>query len=576
MSDDFDEIISEFLTEAEESLDKIDPLFVEIEKKGYDKDLLNEIFRIMHTIKGAAGFLGFQQVVDVAHSAENVLKKLRDGEITFTKELIDVILHSVDMLRILLEHIKLKDGEQEDISSLLKDLDALLTDGQEACEVHCQTIETESTVENTTEQASVSGEIVEKICHVNETKEKVQPERRESQQTLRVDVSKLDKVMDLTGEVVLVRNRLLNIVSYLELKYSDDPFVHNLFETVSFLDLVTSDMQIAVMKMRMQPIKKVFGKFPRLVRDISGSLGKEVNLKISGEDTEVDKSVIEHIGDPLVHIIRNSIDHGIEPMDDRRLKGKDEKGLIEIMAYQKGNQIVIEVRDDGKGIDLNKVKEKAISKGLITLEEAGRMSENEIINLIFQPGFSTVDVATELSGRGVGMDVVKTNISRLNGYVEVNTKKGEGTCFKIIIPLTLAIIQVLMVGAGKAQYAIPLTNIEETLKISKKDITGVAGTNVINIRGRVLPIYELSLITGINGSNDDPYRYVVVVSIGEVKFCLALDELLGQEEIVIKNIDGLQTDSSYVLGATITGEGKVVLILDPAGISRYKLGLIKN
>jgi two-component system chemotaxis sensor kinase CheA len=571
MSDDLDEIISEFLTEAEESLDKIDPLFVEIEKKGHDKDLLNEIFRIMHTLKGAAGFLGFQQIVDVAHSAENVLKKLRDGEITFTKNLTDVILHSVDMLRLLLDHIKSKDGEQEDITYLLKDLDALLQKDSEASQISTQHSENEN-IESSIPDAKIN----ETTCQINEEKEKIAPEKRECQQTLRVDVNKLDKVMDLTGEVVLVRNRLLNIVNFLELKYADDPIVQNLFETVSFLDLVTSDMQIAVMKMRMQPIKKVFGKFPRLVRDISNSLGKEVTLKVSGEDTEVDKSVIEHIGDPLVHIIRNSVDHGIEHVDVRRANGKDEKGTIEISAYQKGNQIVIEVKDDGKGIDLNKVKEKAITKGLITIEEAGRMSENEAINLIFQPGFSTVDIATELSGRGVGMDVVKTNISKLNGYVEVSTKKGEGTCFKIIIPLTLAIIQVLMVRAGKSYYAIPLSNIEETLKISKKDMTSVAGQNIVNIRGRVLPIYELSAITGGNGADNEPQRYVVVIALGETKFCLALDELLGQEEIVIKNIDGLQTDSSYVLGATITGEGKVVLILDPAGISRYKLGLINT
>ncbi|NWF97640.1 MAG: chemotaxis protein CheA [Nitrospirae bacterium] len=571
MSDDLDEIISEFLTEAEESLDKIDPLFVEIEKKGHDKDLLNEIFRIMHTLKGAAGFLGFQQIVDVAHSAENVLKKLRDGEITFTKNLTDVILHSVDMLRLLLDHIKSKDGEQEDITYLLKDLDALLQKDSEASQISTQHSENEN-IESSIPDAKIN----ETTCQINEEKEKIAPEKRECQQTLRVDVNKLDKVMDLTGEVVLVRNRLLNIVNFLELKYADDPIVQNLFETVSFLDLVTSDMQIAVMKMRMQPIKKVFGKFPRLVRDISNSLGKEVTLKVSGEDTEVDKSVIEHIGDPLVHIIRNSVDHGIEHVDVRRANGKDEKGTIEISAYQKGNQIVIEVKDDGKGIDLNKVKEKAITKGLITIEEAGRMSDNEAINLIFQPGFSTVDIATELSGRGVGMDVVKTNISKLNGYVEVSTKKGEGTCFKIIIPLTLAIIQVLMVRAGKSYYAIPLSNIEETLKISKKDMTSVAGQNIVNIRGRVLPIYELSAITGGNGADNEPQRYVVVIALGETKFCLALDELLGQEEIVIKNIDGLQTDSSYVLGATITGEGKVVLILDPAGISRYKLGLINT
>jgi two-component system, chemotaxis family, sensor kinase CheA len=586
MSDDFDEIITEFITEAEESLDKVDPLFVEIETKGQDKDILNEIFRIMHTLKGAAGFLGFQQIVDVAHHGEHILKKLREGEITFTKHLTDVILKSVDMLRLLLEHIKYKDGEEEDIAPLLEELDAVLRNESDPAPESQPVIPAASSVtneeiqetisEHEPEPAIVPAQSPEKSCVLHEEKEKTVPDRKEYNQTLRVDISKLDKVMDLTGEVVLVRNRLLNIVNYLETKYSDDPFIQNLFETVSFLDLVTSDMQIAVMKMRMQPIRKVFGKFPRLVRDMSGGLGKDVNLSIYGEETEVDKSVIEHIGDPLVHIIRNSIDHGLEFPDERRAKGKDEKGQIEIHAYQKGNQIVIEVADDGKGINMERVKRKAVANGLIAEEEAVKMTDNEAINLIFLPGFSTVEVATELSGRGVGMDVVKTNISKLNGYVEVNTKKDAGTTFKIIIPLTLAIIQVLMVRSGKSHYAIPLTNIEETMKVSKTEITNVVGQNVLNIRGRVLPVYELSGVLGNGSRVESDQRYMVIISLGDTKFCLAVDELLGQEEIVIKNIAGIQTDASFVLGATITGDGKVVLIIDLAGLSKSKLGLIKN
>ena len=574
MSDDFDEIIAEFITEAEESLDKVDPLFVEIETKGEDKDILNEIFRIMHSLKGAAGFLGYQQIVDVAHNGEHILKKLRDGEIIFTKHLTDVILKSVDMLRLLIEHIKHKDGEEEDIAPLLEELEEVLNNT--AGSPPASESQTVTPGEESQDHIKEPQLVPEKSCACPGEKEKTVVDRKEYHQTLRVDIAKLDKVMDLTGEVVLVRNRLLNIVNYLETKYSDDLFIQNLFETVSFLDLVTSDMQVAVMKMRMQPIKKVFSKFPRMVRDMSGALGKDVNLKIYGEDTEVDKSVIEHIGDPLVHIIRNSMDHGLELPDERRMKGKDENGTIEIHAYQKGNQIVIEVADDGKGLDIERVKSKAVANGLIDEEEAVRMTENEAINLIFLPGFSTMEVATELSGRGVGMDVVKTNISKLNGYVEVNTKKGAGTTFKIIIPLTLAIIQVLMVRSGKSHYAIPLTNIEETMKVSKTEITNVVGQNVLNIRGRVLPVYELSGVVGNGSRVESDQRYVVIISLGDTKFCLALDELLGQEEIVIKNIDGIQTDSSFVLGATITGDGKVVLIIDLAGLSKNKLGLVKN
>jgi two-component system, chemotaxis family, sensor kinase CheA len=360
----------------------------------------------------------------------------------------------------------------------------------------------------------------------------------------------------------------LNIVNYLETKYTDDPHVENLFETVSFLDLVTSDMQIAVMKMRMQPIKKVFSKFPRVVRDIAASLDKEVDLKISGEDTEVDKSVMEQIGDPLVHIIRNAIDHGIESTEVRRRMGKPEKGTISISASQKGNHIVIEVSDNGKGIDVERVKKKAVEKALMSEEEAQRMTQDAAVNLVFLPGFTTADVASELSGRGVGMDVVKTNISKLNGYVEIDTRRDTGTTFRISIPLTLAIVQALMVKTGGGQYAIPLAPIEGTLKVEKKEISDVVRKKVLIVRGRVHPFFELSGILGGNGSGDLEHRYAIVISAGESRFCIGVDELLGQEEVVIKSIDGIDTSSAHILGATITGDGRVVLILDVASIAR--------
>lgn len=586
MPDEMEEIISEFITEAEEALDKMDNLFVEIETKGYDKDVLNEIFRTMHTIKGGAGFLGFKSIVDVAHGAENILKKLREGGVSLSKQLIDVVLKSADMLRLILHHIKLKDEKIEDTSPLLKELEEALKAAQ-----------SQSTIPPTPhpplrgeggDESPDSGhpilsfegdragdeEVVSQT--VSDTYgDRIIADRKESIQTLRVDISRIDKVMDLTGEVVLIRNRLLNIVNYLETKYSDDPYLESLFETVSFLDLVTSDMQLAVMKMRMQPIQKIFSKFPRLVRDVSGNLGKNVELKISGEDTEVDKSVIEYIADPLVHMIRNAIDHGIESVDERRLKEKPEKGTVEINAYQRGNQIIIEVSDDGMGIDAERIKRKALEKALITEDEAMRVTDDEAINLIFLPGVSTAEVATELSGRGVGMDVVKTNISKLSGYVEVKTKKDRGAMFRISIPLTLAVIHVLMVRTGNSRYAIPLIPIEETLKVSRRDVKDISRQKVVVIRDRVIPVIELSDIVGNSGYSESDYRYIVVISIGEKRFCIAVDELLGQEEIVIKNIEGINTDLSCVLGSTITGDGKVVLILDLAGISRNKLGVAK-
>lgn len=585
--DEMEEIIGEFITEAEEALDRIDPLFVELESRGYDKEILNDIFRSVHTLKGAAGFLGFQTIVDVAHRAESILKKMRDGEIAIKTSYIDIILESIDILRLLIGHIKKKDGIEEDVSDLIKRLeDALNQEEQDrhTKDLVAEIVTKENSNHSTRQDHSLNGTKEISLSKIAATTidsgessqgDKISADKKESLQTLRIDVDRIDKVMNLAGEIVLIRNRLLNIATFLNSRYPGDETVENLFESVSFLDLVTSDMQLAVMKMRMQPLKKVFSKFPRLVRDISNAIGKEVELNISGEDTEVDRSVIEHIGDPMVHIIRNAIDHGIEPGEERIKRNKDRKGRIHIDAYQKGNQIIIEISDDGKGIDVDKVKKKALEKSLITIDEYNKLSDEAAINLIFLPGFSTAEVATELSGRGVGMDVVKTNISRLNGYVEVNTKKDMGSTFRISLPLTLAIIQSLMVKASGNIYAVPISPIEETLIISTRDIKEIAGQKVAIVRGRVYPIFELSeILSGLtNGHREE--RYLLVISSGDRRFCIAVDELLGQEEVVIKAIDGKYTDSSYVLGATITGDGRVVLIIDPSGIARDIFNTIK-
>jgi two-component system chemotaxis sensor kinase CheA len=637
MNDEMEEIIQEFITEAEESLDKIEPRFVELEQKGHDADIINDIFRSMHTIKGAAGFLGLQLIVDVAHTAESIMKKIRDNEITLSKNIMDVILEAIDMLRLLLIHLKEKDGIEENVVPLVQELNKALkaaisnsTSSKESMDIPDEQVSKESKTsepissepapldtadapaaaqvsapsERATESSAephfndeltqapeiTSAASVDSATNAESSQTAPDSEQKPNEiiqtakdhtqktQNLRVDVSRIDKVMDLAGEIVLVRNRLLNISNYFNHKYSDDQMTEVLSEAVSFLDRITSDTQISVMKMRMQPIQKILSKFPRLVRDISASVKKDIDLQIFGEGTEVDKSVIEHIGDPMTHILRNSIDHGIESSEERIAMGKPPKGKIVIHTYQKGTQIVIEIMDDGKGIDVNTLKRKAIEKGLMTEEEALKMSDDDAINIIFLPGFSTVAVATELSGRGVGMDVVKTNISLLNGYVEVSTEKGKGTTFRINIPLTLAIIQALMVEVDGAKYAIPLTPIEETLKVARKDITDITGQNVIVIRGKICPLFDLRSVLGLgyNGNNDDlEFKYVVVISMGERKYCIAVDKLLGQEEVVIKSLNGLDATSSYVLGATITGDGRVVFILDVTGLSKNLLGLVK-
>lgn len=657
MSDGMEEIIDDFITEAEESLDKIDPLFVELEEKGYDSELMNGIFRSVHTIKGAAGFLGFQDIVDVSHKTESLLKKLRDGDLSVSSSLITLILKSVDMLKALLQIIKSKGERPADMDSLLGELDSTLVAAtadaasgeppaaeptmQEAVDLAVsetarewpednirlsdevpappleEAPETEPVAGETApqdnaaeihEEASMAeavsmaidsvlavddGAAVEKTSVATPVKAAAKvpevaapasdkPEiqkRAQAQptksvmQTLRVDVDRIDKVMNLTGEIVLVRNRLLNIAGYLDQKYAGDDHVDGLQESVSFLDLITADLQLGVMKMRMQPIKKVFGKFPRLVRDISQNLGKDVHLSISGEDTEVDRTVIERIGDPLVHIIRNAIDHGIESIAERQSKGKPTKGVVEISAYQQGSQIVIEVSDDGRGINVPAIRAKALQNGLISEEEAQRMTDKEAINLIFTAGFTTVEVASELSGRGVGMDVVKTNIAKLNGYVDIMTTEDVGTTLRISIPLTLAIIQALMIRTGGVQYAIPLGVIEETIKITQDDIDNVTGQPVLKIRDRVFTMAELTdVLNTPRPEHELGDRYVLVIAVGDRHFCIAVDELLGQEEVVIKAIDGIDTDTTGILGATITGEGKIVLILDPSGMSRVVAG----
>jgi two-component system chemotaxis sensor kinase CheA len=591
MSDEMEEIITEFITEAEETLERIDPMFVELETRGYDKDLLNEIFRGMHTLKGAAGFLGFQHIVDVAHRAESIMKRLRDGETNPTSELMDVILKSVDALRLHLSHIRLKDGIEENMSALLNELDAALEmvlqggKGAEpmkpapvaeepAAKEEIPSAGTQADPEPEPEPGPKPKPAPQPAAAPAATDEHVQQIVKEKEKevvsTLRVDVSRIDKVMDFAGEIVLARNRLLNLAAKLDLSYSGDPHVEGLLETTGFLDRVTSDLQLAVMKMRMQPIQKVFGKFPRMVRDMSRALGKDIDLEMFGEDTEVDKQVIESIGDPLVHIIRNSIDHAVEFAEEREAKGKPKKGRIILSAYQRGTYIIIEVSDDGKGIDVETVKRKALSKGLISEEEAQKMSDDTAINLIFLPGFSTKEVSTELSGRGVGMDVVKTNVAKLNGYVEVITKKDVGSTFKISLPLTLAILQAMMVRVGGEYYALPQSMIEETLRVKKSDIKDVTGQKVLTIRGRVIPMFDLSDVLSVRKGGDETHdnSYVLVALVGDRRFCISVDELLGQEEIVIKTINGIESEECGILGATITGDGRVVLILDFAVLAR--------
>lgn len=601
--EEMQDLIREFVAETDESLEGLDQFFIKLEETPGDLSLINEIFRAVHSVKGSAGFLGFNRLVDVAHQSENLLNKLRQQEMQATPETIDIILEAVDVLKTLMREIKEKSGELVDIDPVKNKLSLLLEYAvnvtekvikepaikqQEVAEVisrkpeqinelfettnlkpDATTQELSQIKNNNIEVACVADEKSEERNQKPDTEDREKPGDPEKDKTLRIDTERLDQVMDLVGELVLNRNRLSKILSEIEELYDGDEKIKSLLETASNLNLITTDLQLSVMKMRMVPIRKVFNKFPRMVRDIARKAEKKVNLRIFGETTEVDKSVIEELGDPLVHIIRNSIDHGIEQPAERLRKGKPEYGTITLGAYQEGNYIVIEIEDDGKGIDPSVVEKKARERGLIKSKDA-RLSSKEIISFIFEPGFSTAEKITDISGRGVGMDVVKTNLGRINGIIDVNSEIGKGTKIMLKIPLTLAIIQVLMVKTNGEIYALPLSCILETVRVSRDSIKSIDGQEILNVRDRLIPLLRLSEALDIDmGGNNKDLVYVVLIAIAEKRVGIIVDELCHQEEVVIKSVGSYFSDIKEISGATITGDGKVGLILDPIALINH-------
>lgn len=614
MNDEMKEILNDFLTETNEMIETLDQRFVTLETDPNNKDLLNEIFRAMHSMKGSAGFLGFTRLVDVTHRAENVLNKLRQGEMAVTPAIITIILEAIDTVKVLLAAIKM-DGSDSDIpvatiSGKLDDVlagktgagagaappvgatatptaaaqtatapssptppataptlgEILVSEGLASKE---QVFDALTTQQHQPDPKAPIGEILLQAKAITERaldsalhKQEKAGKPADEDQTIRVETKRLDSVMNLVGELVLGRNRLIKIGTQLEQTHENDAYVRTLGETLAQLNLVTTDLQLAVMKTRMLPIKKVFAKIPRMVRDLSQKLGKQVRLDVHGEETELDKSVADEIGDPLVHLVRNAVDHGLELPAARQAKGKSAEGLLRIAASQEGNSIVIRIQDDGAGIPLAKIKSKALAKGLVSEAELSSMEAREVVNLIFLPGFSTAEKVTDVSGRGVGMDVVRTNIRKINGSVEIESEEGKGTTIIIKLPLTIAIIQALMVEVEKTIFAIPLSTVIEAVRITKRDIQTLNGREVLHLRDRVLPLIRLTREFDIPESPDRDRFYVVVAALGDRRVGVIVDELRSQEEVVIKSIwDYLETVKG-VSGATITGEGKVVLILD--------------
>jgi two-component system chemotaxis sensor kinase CheA len=538
--DEMKEIVESFIVETKELLDKLDNDLVELEKRQNDVELLNAIFRYVHTIKGTSSFIGFEQMSELTHKFEDVLNKLRKFELKLNPEIMDVILKAQDLMKVLLSKLEANDLSPIDISGVVSKLERISRG--------------EFLIEEDVEKASVDN-VSQKL------------QSKVIDKTVRIDVERLDELMNLVGELVLGRNRLTQIVSGIVERFEGESLARELMDTIAQVDYLTSELQAVVMRARMMPIAKVFSKFPRIVRDLSRDLNKEVELLIYGEETEVDKSVIESIHDPLVHLIRNAIDHGIETPQERKAVGKPEKGKVILRAEHEGNFIVITVEDDGRGIDPERVKRKAVEKKIITEQEASSISDRDALNLIFLPGFSTAGKVTNVSGRGVGLDVVKANITKLNGMIDVQSTLGQGTKFILKLPLTLAIIQGLLVDVCGEIFIIPLSSVIEVVRIPRSQVHSIKGREIIRLRDSVLPLVRLANIFNLSSNGDFKENlYVVVVGLAEKKLGIVVDGLVGQKEVVIKSLGSYLNNVRGIAGATILGDGTVRMIVDVAQI----------
>lgn len=612
--EDMQEILEDFLVEAFELVEQIDHDLVELESNPEDLELLNRIFRVAHTVKGSSSFLNFDVLTKLTHHMEDVLNKARHGELKITPDIMDVVLESIDRMKALLNSIRDNGNDSAigmDIEPICAKLTAISEGNVSAVASASEEPKVEPKVEpkeevvpatpepsaepdvdvNQLSDSEVEAEI-ERLLKVRKAEDQARRAQKQKSatptapkpatetggekkvpasggggggmdQTIRVEVKRLDHLMNLIGELVLGKNRLLKIYDDVEERYEGEKFLEELNQVVSQLSIITTDVQLAVMKTRMQPIAKVFNKFPRVVRDLSRELGKQIELEIMGEETELDKSIVEEIGDPIMHMIRNSCDHGVEDPATRKANGKPEKGVVQLKAYNEGNHIVVEITDDGKGLDASGLKMKALEKNFITEKEAKQMTDKEAFALIFKPGFSTAAKVTNVSGRGVGMDVVKTNIEKLNGVIEIDSELGKGSTFKLKIPLTLAIIQSLLVGTQEEFYAIPLASVLETVRVPIDNIYTIEGKNVLRLREEVLSLVRLSDVFGVKQvleSGDQ--TYVVIIGVAESKLGIIVDTLVGQEEIVIKSMGDYLQNIQGIAGATIRGDGRVTLIID--------------
>jgi two-component system, chemotaxis family, sensor kinase CheA len=540
---DMKEVVDGFIIETEEALAQLDQDLVALEEKTEDADLINKVFRVFHTIKGNSRALGFTKLEEVDHRTEDVIRLVRDGKAKIRPEMMDVVLRSTDMIKMLLADIKKGLVSSVSITAIESEL-ALVCEGKYE--------------ELKTKREQVKSAAAPRPAAV---------ESKSGSTTVRVDIGKLDKLIDVTGELVLNRNRLLNLTVQLEQGMEANELEESLNELNAMMGFLVSDIQSGVMSTRMQPIGRVFNKYPRIVRDMARELGKDIDLVIKGQDTELDATIVEEIGDPMIHMVRNSCDHGIETPDVRTAYGKNPKGRIELSAYHEGNSVVIEIRDDGKGMDSEVIKKKAVEKGIITEKQADAMSKKEILDIIFLPGFSTAAKVTAVSGRGVGMDVVKTGITRLKGTVELDSEPARGTTVKIILPLTLAVMTGLEVEAGEERYLIPQESIVEIVPLSAKEFTEAVDRKEFLFRSKYLnPVVSLASAwrNGHRSQANSGKGYIVVTGAPEKRGGILVDNVLRQHEVVIKPVGKYLNHfvPAEITGATIMGDGSVELILD--------------
>jgi two-component system chemotaxis sensor kinase CheA len=580
------EILESFLIETREIFDRLGQDLLTLEKGAADNELLNTIFRAVHTVKGTSSFLGLDQMTSLAHVFEDVLNKLRKGEITVSSGKMDVMFEAYDIMKDLLARIEAHNLAKIDINAITEKLRVIGQVGMAAPDVPALKPAQDASAEleiafPKTMELQETGEVPEASpvalapaqakapapaqAGAAQHPEAAQAAVKAVDTTIRVDVARLDSLMNLVGELVLGRNRLTQISYLMNQQHEGIPITKDLTETSSQIDFITTELQMAVMKTRMVPIAKVFNKLPRLVRDLMKETGKDIELVTFGEDTELDKSIIEELNDPLVHLMRNAGDHGLEPTADRRAAGKSERGTITVRAEHEGNHIVISVADDGRGMDPEKLKAKGIERGMITEAQAREMSKAEAFNLVFAPGFSTAAKVTNVSGRGVGMDVVRTNIQKLKGIIEIESDLGKGSKIIIKLPLTLAIIQALLVEVDREVFSVPLESVLEVVRIQSKDINTISGREVVRLRNMVLPLARLQSIMGT--SNGDGYQqedwiYIVVVGLAQQRLGIVVDSLLGQKEVVIKSLGGYLGTVPGIAGSTILGDGRVIMIID--------------